>query len=164
MRFARARIDSSGSPLGPLLDVVLLLLIFFVVTSSFSTQSLELVLPAAESGRPQTKQGVVVAVDAAGGLSVDARPVSLDALRAVLVDARAAARPIELRADRATAHEHVVAVLDLAQASGVEDLSIAVAGGSPSGGPPAAPGAGTTAGGESAASAGADPGATAGSQ
>lgn len=133
MRFARSRIDSSGSPLGPLLDVVLLLLIFFVVTSSFSTRSLELVLPAAESGRPQTKQGVVVAIDAVGGLAVDSRPISLEALRAVLVDARTAARPIELRADRATPHEHVVTVLDLAQASGVEDLSIAVAGGAGAG-------------------------------
>ncbi len=133
MRFARSRIDSSGSPLGPLLDVVLLLLIFFVVTSSFSNQSLELVLPAAESGKPQSRQGLVVAIDAAGAVSVDAKPTSLDALRAVLVEAHSADRPIELRADRATDHEHVVAVLDLAQASGVEDLSIAVAGGSAAG-------------------------------
>ena len=130
MRFTRPRIESSGSPLGPLLDVVLLLLIFFVVTSSFSNQSLELALPAADSGRPQTKQGLVVAIDAEGGLSVDAKPTALEALRAVLLEAKAAERPIELRADRATAHEYVVAVLDVAQASGVEDLSIAVSGGS----------------------------------
>ncbi len=129
MRFARPRIDSSGSPLGPLLDVVLLLLIFFVVTSSFSNQSLELSLPSAESGRPQARQGLVVAIDAEGALSVDAKPTALEGLPALLLEAKAAERPIELRADRATAHEHVVAVLDLAQASGVEDLSIAVSGG-----------------------------------
>lgn len=141
MRFARPRIDSSGSPLGPLLDVVLLLLIFFVVTSSFSNQSLELSLPSAESGRPQQQQGLVVAIDASGGISVDAEPTALGALRSVLVEAKAAERPIELRADRATAHEHVVAVLDLAQASGVEDLSIAVAGGKSGGAAPDAAGA-----------------------
>jgi|JI10StandDraft_1071094.scaffolds.fasta_scaffold596665_3 biopolymer transport protein ExbD len=141
MRFARPRIDSSGSPLGPLLDVVLLLLIFFVVTSSFSNQSLELSLPSAESGRPQQQQGLVVAIDASGGISVDAEPTALGALRSVLVEAKAAERPIELRADRATAHEHVVAVLDLAQASGVEDLSIAVAGGTSGGAAPDAAGA-----------------------
>lgn len=133
MRFSRPRIESSGSPLGPLLDVVLLLLIFFVVTSSFSNRSLELSLPSAESGRPQTQQGIVVAIDAAGGISVDSQPILLESLRSVLVEAKAADQPIELRADRATAHEHVVAVLDLAQASGVEDLSIAVAGGSEGG-------------------------------
>ncbi len=126
----RRRIESSGSPLGPLLDVVLLLLIFFVVTSSFSTRSLELALPSAESGRPQTRQGLVVAIDAAGEISIDSQPIPLAKLRGVLVEAKTAEQPIELRADRATAHEHVVAVLDLAQASGVEDLSIAVSGGS----------------------------------
>lgn len=130
VRFARPRIEAAGSPLGPLLDVVLLLLIFFVVTSSFSNQSLELALPSAESGRPQTRQGLVVAIDAAGGISVDSQPVLLEALRERLVEAKKAEQPIELRADRATAHEHVVAVLDLAQASGVSDLAIAVSGGS----------------------------------
>lgn len=130
MRFSRPRIESSGSPLGPLLDVVLLLLIFFVVTSSFSPKALELVLPSAESGRALTQAGLVVAIDAEGGISVDAKPTPREGLRALLLEAKTAERPIELRADRATAHEHVVAVLDLAQASGVEDLSIAVAGGS----------------------------------
>lgn len=144
MRFARRRTEASGTPLAPLLDVVLLLLIFFVVTSSFSNQSLELTLPSAESGQPQTRQGLVVAIDAEGGLSVDAKPTAREGLRALLLEAKAAERPIELRADRATAHEHVVAVLDLAQASGVEDLSIAVSGGAAApapGGGSAAPGA-----------------------
>lgn len=156
MRFARPRIDSSGSPLGPLLDVVLLLLIFFVVTSSVSNHSLELLLPAAESGRPQTQQGVVVEIDAAGRISVDSRPMPRESLRDVLVEASRSDRPIELRADRATAHEHVVSVLDLAQASGVEDLSIAVSAASLSGG------SGAAVGEASGASATADP--AAGSQ
>lgn len=139
MRFSRPRLEAAGSPLGPLLDVVLLLLIFFVVTSSFSNQALELALPSAESGRTQTRQGLVVAIDAGGAISVDGRVTPREALRERLVAARAAEQPIELRADRATAHEHVVAVLDLAQASGVVDLSIAVAGGSPTA---SAPGSG----------------------
>lgn len=130
MRFSRPRIETAGSPLGPLLDVVLLLLIFFVVTSSFSNQALELALPSAESGRAQTRQGLVVAIDAAGAISIDGQATPREALRERLVAAKTAEQAIELRADRATAHEHVVAVLDLAQASGVVDLSIAVAGGS----------------------------------
>jgi len=138
VRFARPRIEAAGSPLGPLLDVVLLLLIFFVVTSSFSNQALELALPSAESGRTQARQGLVVAIDAAGVITIDAQATTLAGLRERFLAAKADEEPIELRADRATAHEHVVAVLDLAQASGVEDLSIAVAGGSAtaSAGPP----------------------------
>jgi biopolymer transport protein ExbD len=130
MRFARPQTAAAGSPLAPLLDVVLLLLIFFVVTSSFSNQALELALPPADSGQAQSRQGLVVAIDAAGVISVGSEPIASEGLRARLLEAKAAGQPIELRADRATAHEHVVAVLDLAQASGVADLSIAVAAGS----------------------------------
>jgi biopolymer transport protein ExbD len=132
MRFARPQTAAAGSPLAPLLDVVLLLLIFFVVTSSFSNQALELALPPADSGQAQSRQGLVVAIDAAGVISVGSEPIASEGLRARLLEAKAAGQPIELRADRATAHEHVVAVLDLAQASGVADLSIAVAAGSAS--------------------------------
>lgn len=130
VRFSRPRIEAAGSPFGPLLDVVLLLLIFFVVTSSFSNQALVLALPSAESGRTQARQGLVVAIDAAGAISIDAQATTLAELRERLVAAKTDEQPIELRADRATAHEHVVAVLDLAQASGVSDLAIAVAGSS----------------------------------
>ncbi|MBY0402040.1 biopolymer transporter ExbD [Myxococcota bacterium] len=130
MRFARPRTEVAGSPLAPLLDVVLLLLIFFVVTSSFSNQALELALPPADSGRPQDRQGLVIAIDEAGSISIGSERIAAAGLRERLLAAKAAGQPMELRADRATAHEHVVAVLDLAQASGVLDLSIAVAAGS----------------------------------
>jgi biopolymer transport protein ExbD len=140
MRFARPQIAAAGSPLAPLLDVVLLLLIFFVVTSSFSNQALELALPPADSGRAQARQGLVIAIDEAGTISLGSEPITSKDLRERLLEAKVAGHPIELRADRATAHEHVVAVLDLAQASGVEDLSIAVAGGSAPAAPPASGG------------------------
>lgn len=130
VRFARPQTATAGSPLAPLLDVVLLLLIFFVVTSSFSTQTLELALPPADSGQPQSRQGLVIAIDAEGAISIESESIASEGLRTRLLEAKAAGQPIELRADRATAHEHVVAVLDLAQASGVADLSIAVAAGS----------------------------------
>lgn len=132
MRFAPARAEANGTPLAPLLDVVLLLLIFFVVTSSFATPTLELDLPPADaSGSPETN-ALVVELDAEGALAVDGERVAKEALASVLDQARRDERPIELRADRQTAHEHVVGVLDRAQSVGVVGLSIAVSGAAPS--------------------------------
>lgn len=131
MRFARPAPSSHGTPLAPLLDVVLLLLIFFVVTSSFATPTLELELPEAE-GRSSTRaSALVIAVDATGEIAIEGRPTTLDALESRLREAKAQARPVELRADRATDHEHVVAVLDRAQSVGVVSLAIAVGEASP---------------------------------
>lgn len=126
MRFSRRVAASSGTPLAPLLDVVLLLLIFFVVTSSFATQTLELELPSADAAGAAPRNPLVVALDAEGSIEVEGRAVSIDELAARFAAAREIERPIELRADRSTAHEHVVAVLDRAQAAGVADLAIAV--------------------------------------
>lgn len=126
MRFARRRTEASGTPLAPLLDVVLLLLIFFVVTSSFATQTLELELPSAGAASDSNRNALVVAIDASGSIAVDGRKIAVAELAERLAAARDADRPIELRADRKTDHEHVVAVLDRAQSLGVVDLAIAV--------------------------------------
>lgn len=126
MRFSRRVAASSATPLAPLLDVVLLLLIFFVVTSSFATRTLDLELPSAEAAGDAPRNPLVVALDAEGAIEVDGRVVSVDELAERFAAAREAERPIELRADRSTAHEHVVAVLDRARIVGLGDLSIAV--------------------------------------
>ena len=65
--------------LTPLIDVVFLLLIFFMVSTSFVQESeLEITLPEAGNElRPaEERQQVVLAIDAAGHYSVDERPVA----------------------------------------------------------------------------------------
>ena len=127
MRFKRPQQPDRGSPLAPLLDVVLLLLIFFVVTSSFANQTLELELPSAESaGPPAARKALVVEIDEQGTISIDGATFSQETLRVRLAEAAREDLGVELRADRATDHGEVVAVLDLAQAVGVEAVSIAV--------------------------------------
>ncbi|MEZ4331638.1 MAG: biopolymer transporter ExbD [Myxococcota bacterium] len=145
MRFAPTRAEGNGTPLAPLLDVVLLLLIFFVVTSSFATPTLELDLPPADATGSPEPDALVVELDEAGALAVDGVPTALDALASELVAARRDERPVELRADRRTAHGHVVAVLDRARSVGVVGLSIAVS--NAKAGPEASAGSGEAEGG-----------------
>jgi len=139
MRFARPEDDDAGIGLAPLIDVVLLLLIFFLVTTSFREPELPLSLPRATTGEAAGPERVVVSLAANGELRVDGRAVDLEALGVYLeerVGADAAERfALEIRADQDVRHGRVVEVLDLARRRGVERLGIAVRSGEAPGAP-----------------------------
>lgn len=132
MNFGRRARRDNTTPLAPLLDVVLLLLIFFVVTTSFAENQLPLELPGAEAGTPGDEDVLVVEIDAAGSITIEGDVVDEGALLEGFTEARAASRPVELRADRASEHGVVVRVLDLANEVGIESVGIAVSSGRPS--------------------------------
>ena len=126
MKFARRQDTTSGAPLAPLLDVVFLLLIFFVVTTSFAESHLPLDLPEASSGKPGDEAALRIEIDAEGGLELEGEPISIEALGLRLEEAHANERPIEIRADRTSEHGRFVAVLDLARRIGIAAIGIAV--------------------------------------
>ncbi len=109
--------EDVGINLMPLIDVVFLLLIFFLAATTFAREEVELDLrlPEAKSGRAGAAQRpIVVNLLADGRLSVDGREVTLEALRQKL-DA-AAARDKDLavlvRGDRNAQFGTSLAVLD----------------------------------------------------
>lgn len=127
MRFARHADEEAGIGLAPLIDVVLLLLIFFLVTTSFREPQLPLSLPRAATGEAGGPERVVVSLGEDGALRVDGRPMDLQGLDAYLAESLEAGPPaLELRADEEVLHGRVVEVLDLARRRGVETLGIAV--------------------------------------
>jgi len=131
VRFAQAETETAELGLAPLIDVVLLLLIFFLVTTSFATPRIPLELPGAQSAEPPRPTRHTVVLTAAGGLYLDEAPVTLDALgeRLAAPDEGGAERELELRADREVPHGRVVEVLDRARRSGIEAVGVAVAAG-----------------------------------
>lgn len=102
----------------PMIDVVFLLLCFFITTAVFSQweNEVDIVLPTAHSARvPDRLPGeVIVNVARDGRITVNQAVFTPDELRDRL--ARLAklfpGQPIVIRADRATAYEHVMAVVD----------------------------------------------------
>ncbi len=124
----------------PMIDVVLVLLIFFMIATSLRRESaLELRLPEA-SGLP-TPSDVVqleVSIDAEGRYSVNGeilQPVDAATLKARLITlAGGRALPLTVRADGRTPHQAVVMVLDVAGQLGLQQLTISTASA-----PPAAP-------------------------
>ena len=117
--------------LTPLIDVVFLLLIFFLVTSEFEEEErrLRIVLPTATTATPMTgkPREIVIDVDADGIVYLGGQPTSLENLEELLT-AAVAKNPTNqtavIRADRATSFQPVVSVMDVCNRSGVSDYSV----------------------------------------
>jgi len=118
----------------PLIDVVLVIIIFLMLTTTFSKVSgLEINLPTAESdGAESVSREIVVAVTAAGEVLVNRQPVgerSIDAIAAALGKAapgESGSPPvIVINADAKAAHQSVVDVMQAAQRAGLPHITFA---------------------------------------
>ena len=111
-----------------LIDVVFLLLIFFMVSSTFLEQpSMELELPTAKTADLSQIKSLVLYILKDGQLQLNARAISADSLRGAL-ESGAASLPdmtLNLFADRNAAHGRVVEVMDIARQAGIKRLMIA---------------------------------------
>jgi biopolymer transport protein ExbD len=116
----------------PLIDVMLTLLMFFVLTTTFNNQAkMRIVLPEASAkATTATKQELVIAIDRTGHYFVGANEVlkpGLDSLKQAIVDAAGddRERPVSLRADGRTPHQAVITAMDALGQLGFTQLSIA---------------------------------------
>ena len=75
--FHRPKRITTSIDMAPLIDVVFLLLIFFMLTSSFSLPSLQIKLPTAQGQPDSSPEVILVAVDAQGTISIQGQPVPL---------------------------------------------------------------------------------------
>lgn len=117
-----------------LIDVVLSLVIFFMVTTTFSRLApLEISLPESSAEpREKPEEAVEVAVDAQGRYYVAGRELvntQLETLKRGLLDAAGgrAAPPVVLSADARTPHQAVITALDAARQVGFTRLTFATA-------------------------------------
>ena len=118
--------------LTPLIDVVFLLLIFFMVSTTFRKETdLEIDLPkAAQQQKPAEQEALTVSVDAQGHYSVNEQPLgetTIEVLKVALTEAAGERRdlPFIIRADGQAPHQSVVTVLDAAGQLGFRRLGIA---------------------------------------
>ncbi len=120
-----------GLELAPMIDVVFLLMIFFLVASKLdeADRAIDVVLPDAAAAKPLTSRPreFVVNIDRGGGYYAGARPVQLDELRDLLRQATAdnpQRQTVILRADEDTAHKFVVGAMDACVQAGIEDYQV----------------------------------------
>lgn len=118
--------------LTPLIDVVFLLLIFFMVTTTFDRHAkLKVSLPeSSEKATQQQSDPLVLSIDAKGNYFINGRQVvnqSLDTLKQALqkIIGENTDMALVLRADANTPHKAVVRAMDAASQLGLTKLSIA---------------------------------------
>ncbi|GAB0151803.1 MULTISPECIES: biopolymer transporter ExbD [Marinobacterium] len=132
MKFQRQRREEININLTPLIDVVFLLLIFFMISTTFTREAhLTISLPEASAeGEAQQQTGSIdVVVGAEGQYTINGESlVSSDALtlRRALLKLAGEARdvPFIITADAQAAHQSVVTVMDVAGKLGFSKLSI----------------------------------------
>lgn len=99
--FSSGRKPMSAFSLASLTDIVLLLLIFFLLTSSFVTQyGLRVNLPDVSASAPLEQQYVAVSIDADQALFVDDTPTTVDSLAATVAAVRGERSAMAVYADR----------------------------------------------------------------
>jgi biopolymer transport protein ExbD len=115
-----------------MIDVLLVLLIFFMVSTTFNQEGrVRVQLPqASEVPAPRTAHDpLVITVTAEGGYRINERTLinsSPDTLRAALLKESGSDRgPITIRADARTTHQAVVTAMDVAGKLGFSQLNIA---------------------------------------
>ena len=130
MRFSQPKREeiSLGISIAPLIDIVFLLLIFFMLTSHFETISgIDIRLPdISEKGRDRSNDKVVVVLDKAGTCYLQEEKVTLKDLYLRLQQMTQEKRiDLMLQADQDVRHGLVVRVMDLAKNAGVNSIVIA---------------------------------------
>ncbi len=110
-----------------LMDVMFLLLIFFMISTTFlSTPAIKLELPKASHADPVRQQAVVIYVGPQGSLYLNDEPIDLALLGAALGArlAQSEDKAVVLKADSRVSHGDVVRVMDIVKGAGARRLVV----------------------------------------
>ena len=131
MNFQRKQREELSVNLTPLIDIVFLLLIFFMVSTTFTKENhLSINLPEASAeATEQPEQAIDILITATGGYSVNGQALinsELDTLKKAITEAKgdASDAPVIITADAKSAHESVVRAMDAVGQLGLVRLSI----------------------------------------
>jgi len=128
-RRKRAREDEESEVnLTPMLDVVFIMLIFFIVTASFVKEAgIDVNRPDAATAEKKTKGNILVAITENGQIWIDKRQVDPRALRANIerLHAENPQGSVVIQADKNSKNGLLVQVMDSARLAGVFNVSIA---------------------------------------
>ena len=118
--------------MGPLIDMVFLLLIFFVVTTSFVKETgIEVQRPVASTAEVEEKGNILIGVDADGNVFMDRKGIDIRSVRAY-VERFLAENPeggVVVVADKLSRTGTVVRIMDQCRLAGAANVSIAASSG-----------------------------------
>ncbi|WKE64449.1 biopolymer transporter ExbD [Gallaecimonas kandeliae] len=133
---ARKRVrqeEEASIDMTPMLDIVFIMLIFFIVTTSFVKESgIDVNRPTAATATKKKSANIFIGVSANGEVHMEKRVVDVERVRAN-VERMLAEQPessVVIQADKDTKHGVVVQVMDQVKAAGIDKISVAATPGS----------------------------------
>ncbi len=131
MKFISRQPPPIAMQLAPMIDILLLLLSFFIISWQFSRTETELnvSVPTAEEGaEPERQRGeIIINVLPDGVLRVEGSTVNLNQLHEKLsqIARRYENQPVRIRGDGTVAYQRIVEVIDTCQKAGIWNISFA---------------------------------------
>ena len=129
---ARRRASRSGEEeaiqLTPMLDVVFIMLIFFIVTATFVSESgINVTRPVAETAERKIRASILIAISKANEIWIEKKRIDIRSVRTA-VERLLAENPkgsVVIQADRKSRNGLFVKVMDQARAAGAQEIAIA---------------------------------------
>jgi len=131
MKFTKSPAPPIALQLAPMIDILLLLLCFFIVSWQYSQSETELnvSVPTAQEGADPSRQRgeIIINILADGSILVDSVTVDLAKLSTKLAAIAQVYKnqPVRIRGDGAVPYQRIVEVIDICQKSGIWNISFA---------------------------------------
>lgn len=128
MRYNRKKKKSQDIDIGPLIDMIFILLIFFVVSTTFNKDmNLELERPSASSSTMASTKSIRIFIDRNGDTYVDEQPVKIWMLQSRIRDLISVSnsKNVLVVADRMIAAERLIEVVDQCKLGGATSVGVA---------------------------------------
>ncbi len=123
--------EAAGFQIAPMVDIVFLLLIFFLVTWNFARYETELdvKVPTAKEGKESRRSvgEVIINVKNDGSIVINRKTVSAEELGGTLrkISELYPDQAVVLRGDQSADYRHIVAVLDICRAANIWNVAFA---------------------------------------
>ena len=127
MEFEREKKIRIHLDIAPLIDIVLLLLVFFMFTANFIMQpGIKITLPKAQTSKPQEEENIIVFITEGNEIYFNDRKISIEELKEALEEKLKTAEKkiVILKADEKINLGLAVKVMDIAKEAKAENLVI----------------------------------------
>ena len=109
----------------PFIDIVLVLLVIILATSTFiQNKSIQVDLPTSSSKKSEEKKSIQIAVDKKGVYSYDEEILTLDLIKEKIVKLDPKKDLISLRMDKGAEFDYFVKIIEILKDKGFENISI----------------------------------------